>query len=146
MNELTIKIKYLTEDLIPLEQLKIGDAIDVRAAENICLNKGEYKQIPLGFSCKLPDGYCAILMPRSSTFKKFGIIQANSLGLVDESYCGNNDEWQMPVYCLVDNVNIPKNERIGQFMIVPKMPNIVFEQVDDLGYEDRGGFGSTGRI
>ena len=84
-------------------------------------------------------------MPRSSTFKKFGIIQANSLGLVDESYCGNNDEWQMPVYCLVDNVNIPKNERIGQFMIVPKMPNIVFEQVDDLGYEDRGGFGSTGR-
>lgn len=139
---LNIKIKYHT-DITPLEQISIGDAIDVRAAKDIDLNFMEPTIIPLGFSCKLPDGYFALLMPRSSTFKKFGVIQTNSIGCIDSSYCGNNDEWGMPVVGLRTDIHIPKDTRIGQFFILPKMPQVGFETVDDLGGKNRGGFGST---
>lgn len=144
MNEpLTIKVKYHT-DIYELKQVSIGDAIDVRAAESICLKQFEYAQIPLGFSCKLPEGYCALLLPRSSTYKKYKILQTNSVGVVDSSYCGDKDIWAMPVVAL-ENTYIPKNERIAQFMIIPKMPTVNFEIVDDLQSENRGGFGSSGR-
>ena len=88
----------------------------------------------------------AFLMPRSSTFDKYGIIQTNSIGGIDESYCGDDDEWAMPVISLRNDVCIPKNERIGQFMIVPKMGRVNLEPVDTLGNKNRGGFGSTGRV
>lgn len=141
--QLTIKVKYYT-NIDPLQQITIGDAIDVRAAKNVHLLCMEHTHIPLGFSCKLPDGYFALLLPRSSTFDKYGIIMTNSIGVIDSTYCGDNDEWQMPVVALRTDVNIPKNERIGQFIIIPKMPTVNIETVDSLGYNCRGGFGSTG--
>lgn len=144
MNEpLTIKVKYHT-DIDPLQQISIGDAIDVRAAEDVDLKFMQSTIIPLGFSCQLPTGYFALLLPRSSTFKRWGIIESNSAGLVDESFCGDGDQWGMPVVALRNDVHINKNERIGQFIILPKMPTIQFETVDSLGNEDRGSFGSTG--
>lgn len=144
MNEpLTIKVKYHT-DIDPLQQIEIGDAIDVRAAEDIDLKFMQSTIIPLGFSCQLPKGYFALLLPRSSTFKRWGIIQNNSIGLIDESFSGPNDIWGMPVVALRNDVHIKKNERIGQFIILPKMPTVQFETVDYLENEDRGGFGSSG--
>lgn len=146
MNEpLTIKVKYHT-DIDPLQQIAIGDAIDVRAAEDVDLKFMQSTIIPLGFSCQLPKGYFALLLPRSSTFKRWGIIQNNSIGLIDESFSGPNDIWGMPVVALRNDVHIKKNERIGQFIILPKMPTVQFETVDDLENEDRNGFGSTGRV
>lgn len=138
-----IQVKYHT-DVMPLEQISIGDAIDVRASEDVDLLYMQFAKIPLGFSCKLPEGYCALLMPRSSTFQKFGIIQPNSPGLIDNSYSGDKDEWCMPVVALRTDVHIKKNDRIGQFIIVPKMPQLCFLTVDTLGDKNRGGFGSTG--
>lgn len=140
---LTIKVKYHT-DIDELKQIAIGDAIDVRAAKDVALNYMQATHIPLGFSCQLPKGYFALLMPRSSTFDKYGIIQTNSIGCIDETYCGNNDEWAMPVVSLRADVCIPKNTRIGQFIILPKIPQLSFETVDTLWNETRGGFGSTG--
>ena len=144
MNEpLTIKVKYHT-DIDPLQQIEIGDAIDVRAAEDVDLKYMQSTIIPLGFSCQLPKGYFALLLPRSSTFKRWGIIETNSCGMIDESFCGDGDQWGMPVVALRNDIHIKKNERIGQFIILPKMPTIQFETVDSLGNEDRQGFGSTG--
>jgi dUTP pyrophosphatase len=146
MNEpLIIKVKYHT-DIDPLQQIAIGDAIDVRAAENIDLKYMQSAIIPLGFSCQLPKGYFALLLPRSSTFKRWGIIESNSAGLIDESFCGDSDQWGMPVVALRNDVHIKKNERIGQFIILPKMPIIQFETVNSLGNENRNGFGSTGAV
>lgn len=146
MNEpLTIKVKYHA-DIDPLKQIVIGDAIDVRAAEDVDLKYMEHTNISLGFSCQLPKGYFALLLPRSSTFKRWGIIQSNSGGVIDESFCSDEDVWAMPVVALRTDVHIKKNERIGQFIILPKMPPVQFETVDTLGNEKRGGFGSTGTI
>lgn len=142
---LTIKVKYHT-DIDPLQQIKTGDAIDVRAAEDINLKYMESTRIPLGFSCELPNGYFALLMPRSSTFEKYGIIQTNSIGCIDSTFCGNDDRWALPVIALRADVHIPKNERIAQFLVVPKSPVMSFTVVDDLGNDNRGGFGSSGRI
>ena len=141
--ELNIKVKYHT-DIDPLQQIEIGDAIDVRAAKDIHLLCMQYTTIPLGFSCKIPDGYTALLLPRSSTFDKYGIIQVNSVGVIDSSFAGDDDQWMMPVVALRTDVNIPKNTRIGQFLIIPKMPNVNFETVNSLGHKNRHGFGSTG--
>ena len=140
---LQIKVKYHT-DITPLEQISVGDAIDVRAAEDVKLRFMEHTNISLGFSCQLPEGYFAMLLPRSSTFKKYGIIQTNSVGLIDSTYCGNDDIWAMPVIALRNDVVIKKNERIGQFIILPKMPTVQFKPVEDLENENRNGFGSTG--
>ena len=142
---LIIKVKYHT-DIDPLQQIEIGDAIDVRAAEDIHLKFMQSTHIPLGFSCQLPDGYMAMLLPRSSTFDKYGIIQTNGFGCIDYTYCGNDDEWAMPVIALRNDVFIPKNERIGQFMIIKRQPKLGFNTVDDLENKSRGGFGSTGRV
>lgn len=142
---LTIEVKYHA-DIDPLKQIDIGDAIDVRAAEDIYLNFLQYAKIPLGFSCKIPDGYTALLLPRSSTFEKYGIIQTNSIGCIDNSFAGPGDIWCMPVIALRTDVNIPKNTRIGQFIIIPKMPQVQFKTSDLSEYEDRNGFGSTGEM
>lgn len=138
-----IKVKYHT-DILPLEINDKGDWIDLRAAEDMKLWAGHDYYIPLGISVELPEGYEAHIAPRSSAFKRWGIIQANSVGVIDNSYCGDNDIWMMPVYA-TRFTKIHKNDRICQFRIIRKQPEIVFKTVDHLGNEDRGGFGSTGR-
>ena len=139
-----IKVKYHA-DILPLEMNEKGDWIDLRAAKDMKLWEGCNYRIPLGISVELPEGYEAHIAPRSSTFKKWGIIQTNSVGVIDNSYCGDNDIWMMPVYA-TRFTEIKKNDRICQFRIVEKQPHLEVETVDHLGNEDRGGFGSTGRM
>lgn len=138
----TIQIKYHA-DIEPLLQKEGSDWIDLRAAEEVKMSPNQFKLIPLGVSMKLPEGYEAHIVPRSSTFKTWGIIQTNHMGVIDESYCGDDDQWMMPVLA-TRAVIIHKNDRICQFRIVKKQPKIVFQEVDSLGEESRGGFGSTG--
>jgi dUTP pyrophosphatase len=142
-DRLQIPIKYHT-DIIPLEKIEKGDWIDLRAAEDVELKAGEFKLIPLGVSMQLPLDYEAHIVPRSSTFKTWGILQTNHMGVVDNSYCGDNDVWMFPALATRDVV-IEKNSRICQFRIVKKMEGLVFKTVDHLDSEDRGGIGSTGK-
>jgi dUTP pyrophosphatase len=140
-----IKIKYL-RDVPELEHTDIGDWIDLYAAETVKLLGNKLKLIPLGVAMELPKGYEAHIVPRSSTFKNYGVIMANQMGVVDESYKGDNDEWMFPAYILEDrSFSIPKGARICQFRIVKKQPKIEFDSVDSLGNVDRGGYGSTGK-
>lgn len=139
-----VYIKYFTEDVIPVEKISKGDWIDLRAAADVELRAGEFKLIPLGVGMILPEGYEAHIAPRSSTYKNFGIIQTNSIGVVDNSYCGDEDEWKMAAYALRDTL-IHKNDRICQFRIMEKQPEIEFETVEHLRETSRGGFGSTGK-
>lgn len=138
-----IKIKYFDPDLIRLEKIEKGNWIDLRAAETVEMKKGEFKLIPLGIAMHLPLGYEAHVVPRSSTFKNFKILQTNSFGVIDESYCGDNDQWFFPALAVEDTV-IHKNDRICQFRITDHQPVIDFEEVETLGMPDRGGHGSTG--
>lgn len=139
-----VKIKYL-RDIQKIERFNVGDWIDLRAAEDINMETGEFKMIPLGVAMELPKGYEALVAPRSSTFKKYGIILANSIGIIDESYKGDGDEWHFPAYALRGTF-IRKNERICQFRIIQHQPLIHLQEVESLGNEDRGGLGSTGRV
>jgi dUTP pyrophosphatase len=140
-----IKIQYLNDTIERLRYIDgKSDWIDLRAAQRVTLKAGEFAMIHLGVAMQLPDGYEAHIVPRSSTFKNFGIIQTNHCGIVDSSYCGPNDWWRMPVYALRDTV-IEVNDRICQFRIVENQPKILFDEVDSLSGEDRGGFGSTGK-
>ena len=140
----TIKIKYYTNELIKIEKIAQGDWIDLRSAENVVLKAGEFKLISLGVAMQLPEGYEAHIVPRSSTYKNFGIIQTNHQAVIDESYCGDGDIWRYPAYALRDT-EIHVNDRICQFRIVKKQPEINFEEVEQLGNKDRGGIGSTGK-
>lgn len=139
----TIKIKYHTNEIDKITKIAIGDWIDLRAAETVAMNTGDFKLISLGVSMKLPEGYEAHVIPRSSTFKKWGVLQANSMGVIDNSYSGTNDIWRFPALAMRDTV-INKNDRICQFRIVKRQPTVEFEEVDTLDSVDRGGFGSTG--
>lgn len=157
---MNIKIKYHT-DIPRIKVIKEGDWIDLRAAEDAFIRQGSSKRISLGVSMQLPEGYEAHILPRSSTFKNWGIIMTSS-GIVDNSYCGDNDIWKFEAYCLeakdvikkkvsafpyevdVAGTKIHKGDRICQFRIVKKMPELIFEEVKTLGNPDRGGFGSTG--
>lgn len=137
-----IKIKYLS-DIEPIQKITTGNWIDLRCAETILIRAGEFKLLPLGVAMKLPENYEAHIVPRSSTFKNFGLIQSNHFGVVDNSYSGNNDEWKFGAIAARD-VTIHKNDRICQFRIDKIQPEIEFEEVDNLDENDRGGFGSTG--
>lgn len=139
----TIRIKYSSDKIDKLEKITKGDWIDLRAAQDVVMKAGEYKLIPLGVAMQLPQGYEAHIVPRSSTFKNFGIIQTNHQGVVDCAFCGDNDQWHMPCYALRDT-QIRINDRICQFRIVENQPDLVFEEVSELGAPDRGGIGSTG--
>lgn len=138
-----IKILYHDDDLVKIQRIEQGDWIDLRAAETIEMNEGDFRLISLGVSMKLPDGYEAHIVPRSSTFKNWGIIQTNHMGIIDNSYSGNNDIWRFPAYATRPTV-IHKNDRICQFRVVPKMGDISIVEVNHLDDKDRGGFGSTG--
>ena len=139
---LNIKIKYFT-DIEKIKPTEKGDWTYLRAAETVELKKGEFKLIPLGIGMELPEGYEAHVVPRSSTYKNFKIIETNSMGIIDNSYCGDNDQWFFPAYALEDTI-INKNDRICQFRIMEKQPKINFEEVNELKNPDRGGHGSTG--
>lgn len=142
---MTLKVKYHNENLLPLEFIQNkSDWIDLRSAETVNIKAFEFKLISLGVSIQLPKGYEAYIVPRSSTFSTWGIIQTNSIGIIDESYCGDNDIWKMPVLALRDTT-INENDRICQFRIQSKMSGISFENVKILNNEDRFGFGSTGK-
>lgn len=139
-----IKIKYL-RDIEKIKPLEVGDWVDLRAAEDVTMFAGEYKAIPLGVAMELPAGYEALVAPRSSTFKKYGVLLANSIGIIDESFKGDNDEWHFLAYAARETI-IPKNERICQFRIIKHQPSVDFCEVESLGNADRGGIGSTGRM
>ena len=140
-----IKIKYFSDDIPVLCYVEgKSDWIDLSASETVTLHAGEFRLIPLGVAMELPAGYEAHLVPRSSTFKNYGILQTNSMGVVDCSYCGDNDMWRMPVYATRD-VTIEKGARIAQFRIMENQPQLHFLRVEHLEGADRGGFGSTGQ-
>lgn len=120
-----------------------GEFIDLATTEEATMTTLEHKLIPLGISMELPDGYYAEVFPRSSTCKKWGIILANSIGIIDHDYCGDNDIWHFPAVAIRDTT-IPSGTRICQFRLVKKAEPIEFEQVEYLGNQDRGGLGSTG--
>ena len=138
-----IKVKYLNNALSKIEKIAIGNWYDLRAAQYTELEKYQHKLIPLGVCMELPSGYEAIIAPRSSTFKNFGIIMTNSIGVVDESYKGDDDQWFFSAYAIRDTT-IQFNDRICQFRIQKKQPEIDFVEVGFLGHNNRGGFGSTG--
>ena len=142
-NRMKIKIKYFNNAIDRIEKIDFGDWIDLRSSENVRLRAGESALVKLGVAMKLPAGYEAHVVPRSSTFKNYGVIQTNHMGIIDESYCGDKDEWRFPVYALRDTI-IPANERICQFRIVKTQPDIEFIEVEHLQEKSRGGFGSTG--
>lgn len=140
-----IKVRYLSPDIPPLSYIDgKSDWIDLYAAEDATMKKGDYKLIPLGIAMQLPKGYEAYMIPRSSTFKNFGIIQANHIGMIDESYCGDNDQWHFPAIAMRDT-EIHVGDRICQFRIEKHQPQLHFEAVTSLGNADRGGFGTTGK-
>lgn len=139
-----IKIRYL-KDIQKIERFNVGDWIDLRAAEEVTMKAGEYRMIPLGVAMELPKGYEALVAPRSSAFRKYGILLANSVGIIDEAYKGDNDEWNFLAYATRDT-KIHKNERICQFRIIQHQPLIHLQEVESLGNADRGGIGSTGRF
>ena len=140
---LKIKVKYFDDELERIQKISIGDWIDLRASQDVTLKKGEHAYIPLGVAMELPEGYEAWLVSRSSTAKKFGVFHCDDVGVIDHSYCGDNDEWKLPVVALRDTT-IHKNDRICQFRIHEVMPKVEIEEVDVLGNPDRGGLGSTG--
>lgn len=140
-----IKIKYHDNEIEKLKYIDDkSDWIDLRAAETVELKAGEFRLVSLGVSMKIPQGYEAHIVPRSSTYKNFGIIQTNSIGIIDNSYSGDEDIWMMPVLAMRDTM-INKNDRICQFRIVQNQPQIQFEELDFLDDRCRGGFGSTGK-
>lgn len=142
--EKTIKIKYFNKNLPKLTYVEgKSDWIDLRASVDVELKQGDFKLIPLGVAIELPQGYEAHVVPRSSTFKNFGLIQVNSMGIIDYSYCGDNDQWHMPVLAMRDTV-IHEGDRICQFRIMENQPKLHFIEVEHLEGPDRGGFGSTG--
>ena len=140
----TIKIKYFDQEIEKIQKISKGDWIDLRCAERVELKAGEYKLLRLGVGMILPDGYEAHVLPRSSTPSKFGIILANSMGVIDNSYSGDADEWRFPAVAIRDTV-IEKGDRIAQFRIMKNQPQIIFEEVEHLNEVSRGGIGSTGK-
>lgn len=142
MSKKIIIVKRVGDVPMP-ERIAVGDWIDLCNSEDVSLNAFDCKPIPLGVCMKLPEGYEAHLLPRGSTYKNFGIIQSNSMGIIDESYCGDNDQWFMPAIALRDTT-IPKGSRICQFRIMPKMEKVKFVETFQMLDKDRGGYGSTG--
>lgn len=140
-NAKVLKIKF-SDEIYSIE--KHGDWFDLRNIEDITMKRGDFKYISLGVSIELPKCFEAIVAPRSSTFKNYGIIMANSFGIIDEDYCGNNDIWHFPAICLWRESHIPANSRICQFRIIEHQPEIAFSIVDNLQNNDRKGLGSTG--
>ena len=143
--EAKLKIKYHVKELEKLRYIDgKSDWIDLRVAENVSMKQGEYRLISMGISVEIPKGYEMLIVPRSSAYKNFGILQTNAMGVVDESFCGDNDIIHMPILAMRDT-EIHINDRIGQFRLMPHQPEVHFIEVDHLDNDDRGGFGTTGK-
>ena len=143
--EAKLKIKYHVKELEKLRYIDgKSDWIDLRVAENVSMKQGEYRLISMGISVEIPKGYEMLIVPRSSAYKNFGILQTNAMGVVDESFCGDNDIIHMPILAMRDT-EIHINDRIGQFRLMSHQPEVHFIEVDHLDNEDRGGFGTTGK-
>ena len=139
-----IIIRYISDKIEKLRYIDgKSDWIDLRAAEDVEFKAGEFKLIPLGVAMKLPTGYEAHVVPRSSTFKNYGLLQTNSYGVIDETYCGDNDQWFVPMYATRDTI-VHVNDRVCQFRVMEHQPHIDFIETDHLEGLDRGGFGTTG--
>ena len=138
-----ITILYHKKQMSRIEKISKGDWIDLRLAETVTLKKGEYQLLSLGVSIQLLKGYEALVAPRSSTFKNYGILLANSIGIIDETYCGDDDIWRFPALATRD-ITIPADTRIAQFRIIKHQPKIEFILADKLSNANRGGIGSTG--
>lgn len=154
--KLKIKVKTFAGQVLP-EIIDKGDWIDLRSNEEYVADKEEYKLLKLGVAMELPDGFEAIVAPRSSTFKTWGILLANSMGIIDNSYSGNNDEWRFPAWFTRRTI-IHKGDRICQFRIQLSQKATVWqkikwflsngikiERVEELNTINRGGIGSTGK-
>lgn len=141
---LEILVKYHDKDLGKIEKIPVGDWIDLRSAERVDMDAGDFKIISLGVSMKLPKGYEAHVVPRSSTFRRWGILLTNGVGIIDESYCGEDDVWKFPALAMRPTT-IFKGDRICQFRIVKKMPEVTFKEIDRMKDKNRGGLGSTGK-
>lgn len=139
-----IKIKY-EDGVEEIKQAHEGEWYDLRCAKDVTMWQGDFAKISLGVAIELPEGFEAIVAPRSSTFDKYGIIMTNGIGIIDNAYCGDNDTWRFPAYKLKGQpVTIKQNERIAQFRILYHQPACDIIRVDSLNNENRGGFGSTG--
>lgn len=141
---ISVKHHCKDSDTAATKVIECGDWIDLRSAEDVEMKQGEFRIISLGVSMQLPKGYEAHVVPRSSTFKNWGILQTNSMGVIDESYCGNDDVWGFPALAM-RNTKINKGDRICQFRIMKHMEPVLLVEVDTLDNENRGGFGSTGK-
>ncbi len=137
-----LRVKEITEGCMP-QAIEQGDWIDLKAACDVVMFEGEYAVIPLGIAVELPEGYEAHIAPRSSTFRRYGVLCANSFGIIDNAYCGDGDQWGFPAYA-TKRTEIPKGSRICQFRVMESQPELELERVESLGNADRGGFGSTG--
>lgn len=144
-DNLELRIKYLSPDIEPIKQAHAGEWYDLRCARDIYMEPGEFMMIPLGVAMQLPEGYEAIVAPRSSTFKNYGILLANGIGIIDQLYSGPEDQWHFPAYATRET-SIKKNERICQFRVLKCQPTLKIVQVDELYGVNRGGLGSTGRM
>lgn len=142
MQTLKIKIREITKGCAP-KVLNIGDAIDLIAAEDYYIEKGHSAKIRLGIAIEVPEDYCTLMLPRSSTFKYWKMLQTNSIGLIDNSYCGNNDELSMPIFA-TETCVVKKGERVCPIMCIPRYKYDI-EFVEKLDNEDRGGFGTSGK-
>lgn len=142
-----LNIKYFSDKISKLCYIdgSKSDWVDLRSAEEVHLKAGEFYLLPLGIGIALPEGYEAYIVPRSSSFKRYGFIQTNSIGVVDESYCGDEDQWLLPIYAVRD-VDINVDDRVAQFRLFKHQPEIEFCEVPHLGEVSRGSFGSTGRV
>lgn len=144
MLEPEILVKYHSEKAKPIKQAHLGEWFDLRAAESYDFKAGNKYMINLGVSIAVPPGYEAILAPRSSTFKNYGIFQTNSIGVIDNSYSGDDDIWMMPVFATRD-AHIEAGDRVAQFRIQRNQGSPRVKEVRYLGKTNRGGFGSTGK-
>ncbi len=144
MDGVKLRIKYHNKEIEKLTYIDgKSDWIDLRCAEETVFSTGDFKLVNLGISIALPEGYEALVVPRSSTFKTWGLLQTNSCGVIDETYCGDDDVWKWPAFATRDTV-LHVNDRICQFRIIKHQPALIFEETGKLGGESRGGFGSTG--
>lgn len=163
-----VKIKYFSEDYPRLKKITQGDWIDLRVDrikkiitrgygeintdyycsiskfKSFYLEKGQVIKFRLGVAMELPEGFEAEIRPRSSTFTNYGLIQTNSVGTIDNSYCGDDDEWMIEFIAMRNGI-INRFDRVCQFRIVENQPDFTFKEVDKLRNDNRGGYGSTGR-
>lgn len=152
MERVDVKIKY-HDGAIKIEEIEIGDWYDLAIPEEVKFEPFEFKLVELGIAMELPEGYEAQIVPRSSTYKKWSLIQTNHTGVIDNSYRGNDDTWKLPLLQIPhkgiwdtdkESTTVPAGTRLCQFRLVPQSPRINFVETDDLGNDSRGGFGTTG--